>query len=64
MTVTGTLSSLADKWGLEVDLTPLARREQAYSDMLAAALARDDTAWNEAKARFHAPVDSLWGKGR
>jgi hypothetical protein len=47
-----TLDAFAKRWGVSVDLAPLARQEQAFNDMMAAALARDDAAWAEAKARF------------
>lgn len=50
--MTEALSPLATRFG--VDLTPFAKREQAYADMLSAALNRDDDAWAKAKARFHA----------
>lgn len=50
--MTNALTPLATRFG--VDLTPLREREQAYADMLSAALARDDAAWAEARARFHA----------
>jgi hypothetical protein len=48
--MTDALSPLAAEHG--VDLTPLARSEMAFNDMLAAALAHDDAAWDRAKARF------------
>lgn len=50
MPLTAALASMAKQ--CDVDLTPLARQEMAFNDMVAAALARDDAAWDRAKARF------------
>ena len=50
--MTDALSPLATRFG--IDLTPFREREQAWTDMLSAALNRDDAAWVDAKARFHA----------
>lgn len=54
MPLTGGLSTLAIQWGVELDLTPLAAAEMAFNDMLAAALARDDCAYEAARKRFEA----------
>lgn len=50
--LTAALSPLAAAH--RVDLTRLATMEMAVNDMIDAATARDDAAWERAKARFDA----------
>lgn len=50
---TQTLDTLAQKWGIEIDLTPLARQEIAFAEMLASA-GKFDGSYEAAKARFDA----------
>lgn len=52
--LTAGLSAMASRLHVDHDLTPFAMREQAFNDMMKAAVANDDGAWEEAKARFGA----------
>lgn len=50
--LTASLSQMAAEQG--VDLTPLATAELAFNEMLQAAIARDDAAFESARVRFEA----------
>jgi hypothetical protein len=55
LTATGAADSLARKWGIEADLTPLARQEQAFNDMVANAR-KFDGSFEAARDRFQAAI--------
>lgn len=57
--MTAGLASLAHGLGVDHDLTPFAVREQAFNEMVAAAVSGDDQAWDDAKARFDAATPAL-----
>lgn len=57
--MTCTADSLARKWGVSVDLAPLARQEQAFNDMMANAR-NFDGSYEAARERFQAAI----AKGR
>ena len=50
-----TLDAFAKKWGVSVDLTSLARQEQAFHDMLATAR-NFDGSYEAARDRFRAAI--------